>query len=710
MKILYFAQKCALVFLVIIGSLIAISGCSREPGADFTVEGAITKNSLIPQPQTILPQTILHQQGGISLNSGLDINLSACDSEDLRLRLLDWQSLIQSQYSVAVEFRFNSSNAELQDSPRLVIECDQVLTPYGVNQTEAYQLTINSNEGINLNAETSLGALHGITTLSQWLTANLQLPAVVIEDSPTYPWRGLMVDVARHFIPLPDLLRQIDAMAQVKMNVLHLHLSDDQGFRIESKVFPLLNELGSEGEYYTQEQIEQIINYAARKAIRVVPEFDIPGHSTSWLVGYPELGSKPGPFELRRRFAISDNALNPASQEVINFIEALFLEMGNLFPDNYFHIGGDEVNDLQWRNNESIQAFMREQGFSSSHELQIYFINRVAEILQSQGKTVIGWREVLDAHLNTDVVVQNWDTFPPVRNTWSIVNIMEAGHSAIQSGGYYLDHQLTAAQHYQYSIAGKPDLPETGATFLGAEAALWTEFIDASNIDYRVWPRAAAIAERLWSRNTTGIGDLYRRLNSLDIQLTALGIRHRSDYQMRIQDWAGDYYDPALDVLIDALSPLQLWRHFSLLWTTTDRPLLRLADIADLDNPQIVSVHGDINRLIAGEDPWEQLERIKIYFQSLRQNYASVKELLAQTKRLRELKGPARDLDRLAGLALSVLLAAEANQPFNPTNSQQLTIHVDPLWRLEEVDVEIRPLVKKLVLSLSTIQRQLHGQ
>lgn len=684
--------------------LIVVSGCTREPGADFTLEGTTTNNTLIPQPLALT-----EQQGSVSIAEGVAVDLSQCQSESVQDQLLAWRDLIAVQFGRNIDFLFGSSPGEFPDLIQLTVHCDNIVFAVDTTSSESYQLEVLPNNLVNIQSPTQLGSLHAVTTLSQWLTEDLLLPAVIIEDSPKFPWRGVMIDVARHFIPKSDLLRQIDAMAMVKLNVLHLHLSDDQGFRVESRVFPLLHELGSEGEFYSQADITEIVQYASKKGIRVVPEFDIPGHSTSWLVGYPQLGSKEGPFELRRRFAISDNALNPASEEVFQFLDTLFIEMGNLFPDAYFHIGGDEVNDVQWRNNEEIQAFMQELGLTSSHDLQIYFINRVVELLQAQGKRVIGWREVLDDNLDPSVVVQNWDTFPPVRNNWSIFNIMEAGHSAIQSGGYYLDHQLTAAQHYQYSIAGKPELPDTGTSFFGAEAAVWTEFIDNSNLDYRLWPRTGAIAERLWSYQTTGIGDLYRRLNNLDELLTAKGMTHRWDYSHRVQEWAGEDYVPELTSLVDALSPLQLWRHFSILWSTTDRPLNRLADITDVDNPEIIKLHGDINRLLAGEDPWTQLENVRGYFEKLNHDYLSVRPLLRESSGLSELQGPAKDVNRLAVLALEALQAAESKQPFSLSPEQTFSVNFDLLWRLEEVDVEFRPLVKKLTSSVTVIQQQLHG-
>ncbi len=194
----------------------------------------------------------------------------------------------------------------------------------------------------------------------QLIGSDFQAPAVHIEDHPRFPWRGLMMDVSRHWMPVDVVKRNLDAMAAVKLNVFHWHLSDDQGFRVESKRFPKLQELGSDGNFYTQDEIRQVVEYARARAIRVVPEFDIPGHTTSWFVGYPELASAPGPYKIERTWGIFQPTMNPAREETYQFLDAFIGEMAALFPDPYFHIGGDEVEETQWKQSASIQAFARE--------------------------------------------------------------------------------------------------------------------------------------------------------------------------------------------------------------------------------------------------------------------------------------------------------------------------------------------------------------
>ena len=252
-----------------------------------------------------------------------------------------------------------------------------------LSENESYTLEVTADY-ITLSAETDIGILRGLETLLQLLAANREgyyFPAIRIEDAPRFPWRGLLIDVGRHFMPVDVIKRNLDGMAAVKLNVLHWHLSENQGFRVESKTYPKLHELGSDGFYYTQEQIKDIIAYADTRGIRVMPEFDIPGHSTSWLTGYPELASAPGPYTIERGFGVSDPSLDPTRETTYEFLDAFFREMTDLFPDQYMHIGGDEVEGSQWDANPDIQAFMREHQLPDNEALQSYFNQRILEIL-----------------------------------------------------------------------------------------------------------------------------------------------------------------------------------------------------------------------------------------------------------------------------------------------------------------------------------------
>src|SRR6266478_1343597 len=228
-----------------------------------------------------------------------------------------------------------------------------------LGEDESYTLDISSS-GAKLHAANPLGTLRGLQTFLQLIVITpdgFSAPAVHIEDRPRFPWRGLMIDSGRHFIPLDVIKRNLDGMEAVKMNVFHWHLSDNQGFRAESRKFPRLHEQGSDGLFYTQEEIRDIVEYARDRGIRVVPEFDMPGHSTAWFSGYPELASGSGPYGIERKWGVFDPVMDPTDEKTYKFLNEFIGEMARLFPDQFFHIGGDEVNGKEWDANPKIQAF-----------------------------------------------------------------------------------------------------------------------------------------------------------------------------------------------------------------------------------------------------------------------------------------------------------------------------------------------------------------
>ena len=253
-----------------------------------------------------------------------------------------------------------------------------------------------------LTAPTSLGILRGLATLAQLprrerLASNdWVLPYVDIQDQPRFAWRGLLIDAARHFLPVPVIKRNIDGMAAVKLNVLHWHLTDDQGFRVESKTLPRLHEVGGADGYYTQQEVREVLAYAAARGIRVVPEFDVPSHTISWIAAYPQLASDDQPYEVYRSWRTANVALDPTRESTYALLDTLFGEMTALFPDPYFHIGGDENDGRQWRGSPRIMAYAKENKMLKSdgktldqHKLQTYFNRRVlalaGEVRQDDG-------------------------------------------------------------------------------------------------------------------------------------------------------------------------------------------------------------------------------------------------------------------------------------------------------------------------------------
>lgn len=431
-----------------------------------------------------------------------------------------------------------------------------------LGEDESYTLEISPG-GATLDAPTTLGVLRGLATLEQWLVAGeggWHWPAVSIADRPRFPWRGLMIDVSRHFQPLEVIRRQLDGMALVKLNVLHLHLSDDQGFRVESGVFPRLHELGSDGDYFTRTQIRELIDYAAERGIRVVPEFDVPGHISSWLVGHPELGSAPGPHALPRGWGVFDAVLDPTRPATLEFIGQLFDEMAALFPDRHFHVGGDENNGVQWTANAEIQEFVRRENLGDHHGLQAWFMARVQERLSRAGKAMVGWDEILHPSLPPGSVVQSW------RGSKGVAEATAAGFPTLLSHGYYIDLCLPAAEHYANDPAPAGALTAAQEKLvLGGEATMWSEWVTPETIDSRIWPRTAAIAERLWSpRAVNDAADMYRRLAAVSRRLEESGLQHLSYVDPALRRLAGDDATPeefaALRAFVDLVEPVKRYR------------------------------------------------------------------------------------------------------------------------------------------------------
>ena len=473
-------------------------------------------------------------------------------------------------------------------SPELVVSVDGAGEPIqGLDEDESYSLDI-TGQGAHLHAATDVGAMRGLETLLQLVQSDGQgfwLPVVSIKDSPRFRWRGLMIDCYRHFEPVGVIERTLDGMAAVKMNVFHWHLSDDQGFRIESRVYPKLTGLGSENQYYTQDEAKEVVAYARGLGIRVVPEFDMPGHSTSWAVGYPDLASGPGPFAVETKFGVFDPVMDPTRESTYAFLDKFVAEMASIFPDAYMHIGGDENNGVEWKQNAKIQAFMSAHNLKDTAALQAYFNQRLLQILKKHGKQMIGWDEVLTPDLPQDVVVQSWRGFE------SLAAGAKQGYSGILSAGYYLDHMEPASAHYRVDPvpANSGLTPEQAARILGGEACMWAEYVDPRTIDSRIWPRTAAIAERLWSpASVTSEDDMYRRLAVESLRLEELGLTHISQEWASLRGLAGTQEIGALRPLAAVLEPVSFDKRSE--WSqahnvSTHTPLNALVDALPPDPP-----------------------------------------------------------------------------------------------------------------------------
>lgn len=531
-----------------------------------------------------------------------------------------------------------------------------------LHENEGYVLTVTPSR-IMLEAETDLGALHGLETLLQLLGKDGEgffFPACKITDAPRFPWRGLLIDVCRHWQPVEVIHRNLDAMAAMKLNVFHWHLSEDQGFRIESKKFPALHEKGSNGHYFTQEQVREVIAYADARGIRVVPEFDIPGHATAWFVGHPELASAPGPYEIETKFGVFDPAMNPASEVTYKFLDAFLAEMAALFPDAYFHIGGDENEGKQWDKNPEVQQLKKDKGLADNHAVQAYFNQRLLEILKENGKRMVGWDEILQPGIPTDIVIQSW------RGTEALKKAAEQGYDVMLSNGYYIDLCQSTAFHY----ANDPLPASLGLSkgaeqhVLGGEATMWAELVSPETIDSRIWPRTCAIAERLWSPATViDVADMYRRLPRVSRDLEELGLRHISYADVLIRRMAGSDNTLPLQTLRAVIGPLQGYkRHGQGVAYTTATPLTRLPDIAAPDPALAREFAAAIDRVIAKPEPIDLL-LVRNWLELWKGNHRSLEAQAESAPALRPVLPLSQQLQSLAVVGTSLLDMLEKQQP-----------------------------------------------
>lgn len=561
----------------------------------------------------------------------------------------------------------------------LVIETDHAGKEIQeVGEDESYILDVSSASA-RVRAATPLGAMHGLQTFLQLIDVSPEgfaAPAITIQDKPRFPWRGLMIDSARHFIPLDVIRRNLDGMEAVKMNVFHWHLSENQGFRAESKKYPKLHELGSDSLYYTQDEIRDLILYAKDRGIRVVPEFDMPGHSTAWFVGHPELASGKGPYEIERRWGIFDPAMDPTNEKVYKFLDDLIAEMARLFPDHYFHIGGDEVNGKEWDANPKIQAFMKAHGLKNNEALQAYFSGRVQKLVTKHGKTVVGWDEVLVEGVPKDIVIQSW------RGQASLAKAAKQGFRGILSNGYYLDLGWPAARHYAVDpmsgdAAGLS--AEEQQRILGGESCMWAEYVSPENVDSRIWPRNAAIAERLWSpQSVTDPASMYARLDFVSSRLEWLGLTHRTVSRHMLQRLAGSASRTefvALRTLTELLEPVKDYtrERTAPAVPTSATPLNRVVDAVPLESDAGRHFTELVDQFVAStcQDP-AMAARLREQLTTWRNNDAVLQPLAQRSSFVKEVAANSQDLSVLgtAGLAALDFLAKRQAAPDSWKNEQ----------------------------------------
>jgi hexosaminidase len=397
-----------------------------------------------------------------------------------------------------------------------------------------------------------------------------------------------------------------------------------------------------------------VVAYARDRGIRVVPEFDMPGHTNSWLVGYPELASAPGPYSIGRTWGVYDGAMDPTREETYDFLDAFLAEMTQLFPDPYFHIGGDEVNGKQWGQSSSIQAFAKEHKLEGAGSLQVYFNQRIQKLLQKYGKIMVGWDEVLHPDLPTDTVVQSW------RRQASLAEAASKGYRGILSAGYYLDHLSPASYHYgidPLADAAQKLTPEEASRILGGEACMWAEYASAETVDSRIWPRAAAIAERLWSPREAiaDVESMYARMEAVSRVLEWTGVRHRANYGPMLDRLAAGRPAESLRILADACEAQGLGPRARAMKYTSLTPLNRFVDAVRPESESVRALEQAASKV--------EIARLRGQFTRWAANDARFQPLAKDNALLGELRPLSQDLSALGAAGLRILTYLESPRP-----------------------------------------------
>lgn len=725
---------------------------------------------LMPWPAKVERPTT---QGALVLSDNISVSVSGDDLGDAVNRLRQ-RIALQTGWTLQPQ-------ADKPDKPTIRIDIAKKVKPQPLpDSDESYTLKVDA-DGVNISANTRFGALRGMETLLQLIQngpENTAIPWVTIEDAPRFPWRGLLLDSARHFIPLNDIKRQIDGMAAAKLNVLHWHLTDDQGWRFTSKRYPKLTQLASDGQFYTPDQMREIVRYAADRGIRVVPEIDMPGHASAIAVAYPELMSAPGPYEMERHWGVLKPVLDPTKEATYTFAEAMVSELAAIFPDPYLHIGGDEVDDTQWKQNTAIQKFMRDNKLADSHALQAYFNRKLETILEKRHRQMVGWDEIFHPDLPKSILIQSW------QGQDALGQVAEKGYKGILSTGFYLDQPQSTAYHYRneivpqglnnvdvigdndspqswsftlprlkgkpvegsftlvkgdsgwrgfidfagksrravqniewrsddqvtftvdtwmgetrpvvtvstdtlsgyfllgnarYPVSGKlldevpkgiaPVVPDTAlqANLLGGEAALWAENVVAPVLDIKLWPRAFAVAERLWSaQDVNDTDNMYTRLQAMDSWSTvSVGLLQHSQQQAYFTRLANNGDSLPLLILAQAVEPAQYYTRQHLKFQAGNyhqfEPLNRFADALSAESATVRQMNKWVDRLVSDAEDTESADALRHVFNRWQSNTSDALALSGSNYQLKAIKPVIQEVDKLAsiGLRLTDLVARQ---------------------------------------------------
>lgn len=509
--------------------------------------------SIIPNPQKCI-----EKKGSFTVNEKTVITLSV-DNEEMRNAVAFWSDL----FATAAGFPLEVSSTTRSSN---VIRCRLNAS---LPSEEAYKLTVSSS-AIHIDAKSPKGVFYAFQTLRQLLPPAIEsdtkvagkvqwsIPCVVVEDSPSFSYRGVMLDVSRHFIPKEAVKRHIDLLAFHKMNILHWHLTDDQGWRIEIKKYPKLTSIGGfrektiighasqkhykwdmeqYGGFYTQEDIKEVVAYAQKRFVEVIPEIEMPGHSVAALNAYPEYSCTGGPFEVEGRWGVF-NDIYCTKEATFQFMQDILDEVTTLFPSNYIHLGGDEAPRIRWKNCVHCQARMKQEQLTTEAQLQTYFINRIENYLNTKDKKIIGWDEILEGGIPQRATIMSW------RGEKGGIHAAKAGYDVIMSPNSHMyfncrqysvkeesigaTRLITLEKAYNYHPVPEELTANEAKHIKGVQANLWTEYlVTPQDMEYMLYPRVAALSEVAWSKKEHKDYEKFR-IRLLDIQkhYDALGVNY----------------------------------------------------------------------------------------------------------------------------------------------------------------------------------------
>jgi hexosaminidase len=532
------------VLFSLLAVLPLLTGCSSKKS-----ETSISSVQIIPQPVNLVTGNEVYE---------LPENISILAATPEATSAANFLSDFFKSKNLSVT---NQSNSERTGEILLIIKPDTTLGE------EGYTLSVNS-KGVSIEANAGSGLFYGVQSLIQIIsTDGKQIPYVVITVYPRFSYRGLHLDVGRHMFPIEFIKKYIDLMARHKFNRFHWHLTEDQGWRIEIKKYPKLQEvaayrketlIGHAGEpetfdgrryggYYTQEQIKEVVQYATDRYVTIIPEIELPGHSQAALAAYPELGCTGGPYETVTKWGVFEHVYCAGKEETFKFLEGVLDEVTELFPGQYIHIGGDECPKTNWKNCTHCQKRMKSLNLKDEHELQSYFVQRIEKYLNNKGKQIIGWDEILEGGLAPNATVMSW------RGEEGGIAAAKQKHNVIMTPGNwcYFDHYQDSSKTEPLAIGGLTSVSEVysyeplpsqltseeAKYILGAQANLWTEYITTpEHAEYMAYPRACALAEVVWSpKESRNLNDFFQRMQTHFIRLDEWNVNSASHIRKEIK-------------------------------------------------------------------------------------------------------------------------------------------------------------------------------